>query len=371
MKRAICIILCLAAFCTLLSAGDGLYLNTVVIDPGHGGKDPGAVSKDRKTYEKTIVLDISRRLADKIRSEYPEVDVVMTRDKDVFIPLAERANIANKAGANLFISIHVNSTRSTTPSGFSLHVMGQSAKKGTDLYEMNMESVMRENSVIKLEDDYSASYEGFDPEDPESYIFMQLMQNAYLEQSLAFAQTVKKHLRGGPVKNDKGIWQNPFYVLWRTSMPSVLVELGFISNATDLEALRKSENREAMASRLFDAFKEYKSTYDRSLNSSDSLPVEFSSGPSKKADAPVQQASGDVRYGVQIFSGSAKIEKTSSRFLGYEPLVVDAGSVKKYVISVADNPSVPFGNLSAIRKKYPDAFVVEINGNKVAPYKKH
>ena len=372
MNRTICIPLLLLTFLLpfhlSLSASTGLGLRTVVIDAGHGGKDPGAVSKDSGTYEKNIVLDIALKLSEYIRSEFPDVKVILTRKTDVFVTLDGRAEIANKSDADLFISIHVNSTRSTAPCGYSIHVLGQTNSKGTDLYELNMASVMRENSVIKLEDDYTASLEGFDPSDPESCIFMQLMQNAYLEQSLSFAQIVGRHLSGGPVQKDKGIWQNPFYVLWKTSMPAVLVELGYISNPADLAAIRRSSNRDALAKRLFEAFRGYKTAYDRSLGCGSSIPVETSSTTSGKPSVAVTDSS--VRYGIQIFSGSAVIDEKSPQFLGYKPLVVRVGNLRKYIIAVSDNPSEPLSKLSSVRKKYPGAFVVSIDSNTVQPYRK-
>ena len=383
MKRAICILLTLAFTLVQAAAGDGLKLSTVVIDADHGGKDPGAISADKKTQEKTITLDVAKRLAELIRSEYPDVKVILTRDKDVFVPLTTRADIANKANANLFISIHVNAAKKTSAHGYSVHVMGQSSRKNTDLYELNMEAVKRENSVIMLEDDYSASYEGFDPNDPESYIFLQLMQNAYREQSLSFAQSVKDNMFGGPIKTDRGIHQDPFLVLWRTSMPSALVELGFISNSSDLETIRKPESRQALASRLFSAFKEYKTSYDRSLNAGateGSIPVEVSgsaSKPSVAADkpaasepAPAAQDPSSLLYGVQIFAGSSVIPAKSSKFLGYTPKVIKAGAIYKYVIAVSSDVSDVSSKLSTIRKTYPDAFIVEIDGETTRVYKK-
>ena len=164
-------------------------LTTLVIDAGHGGTDPGAVSRDGKSYEKSFTLDIAKRLSEKINAECPGVKVILTRDSDKTVALNDRAAIANKAGANLFMSIHVNSSPKTGPNGFSVHVLGQSSKKDRDLFAYNMDVCKRENSVILLEDDYSKKYQGYDPSDPESLIFMQLMQNSHLEQSLEFADS--------------------------------------------------------------------------------------------------------------------------------------------------------------------------------------
>ena len=178
-----------------------------MIDPGHGGKDAGCISPSGKTMEKTVVLDIATKLAEKIRSGCPDVNVVMTRDDDTFVELQGRADIANKAKANLFISIHVNSVdgKRTGPNGYSVHILGQYTSKKKDLYAGNMDVVRRENSVIMLEDDYTTKYEGFNPSDPESYIFMNLMQNSFLEQSFKFAKFVDEEMRGGAIKTSRGI----------------------------------------------------------------------------------------------------------------------------------------------------------------------
>ena len=210
MKHAICIALSLLLTAIIAPAQNNtLKLSTVVIDAGHGGKDAGAVSKDSKTYEKTLALDIANRFAARIKAELPSVNVVQTRSTDVFVELRERAAIANRAGANLFVSIHINSNKSTSPNGYSVHILGQSSNKDRDLFAYNMDVVSRENSVILLEDDYKTNYQGFNPSDPESYIFLQLMQNAYLEQSLLFASMASQHLEGGPIKANRGISQNP------------------------------------------------------------------------------------------------------------------------------------------------------------------
>lgn len=420
MKRTISLLVTLLLCLCSCSAGDKLGLMTVVIDPGHGGKDPGAVSKDSRTYEKTIVLDVSKRLARKIEAAYPDVNVVLTRDEN-FVSLADRATKANKSGADLFISIHVNSAKATAANGFSVHTMGQSSKKDTDLYEYNLNVCKRENSVILLEDDYSTKYEGFDPSDPESFIFMQLMQNAYLEQSLNFADIVHKKLAAkGPIHADRGISQDPFYVLWKTAMPSVLVELGFISNPDDLNVLRSAESRDRIADALFDAFKEYKSSYDSSLGKEDTGIVDkvkskamsiikpenkdknsaketvketvktavdtVAAVPSKdtvssvKETAPVVQTAPETpvaqkpapepkdapakrageQYGVQIFATGRLIKAGDPAFKGLKPEVLTVGGINKYIVGVSGDVSKVKDMLPSVREKFPDAFIVKI-----------
>lgn len=242
-------------------------LRTVVIDPGHGGHDPGGVSKDKKTYEKDIVLSISKLLGAKIKEAYgSQVKVIYTRTTDVFIPLAKRAEIANKNNADLFISVHINAVTSTTPNGHSVYVLGKSSK-GIDVVAKNLDVCKTENSVILLEDDYTTEYQGFDPNDEASYIFMTLMQSAFYEQSIEFARAAEKELSKGPIKRvyGTGVHQDSFLVLWRTSMPAVLLELGFITNPDDLAVLRSEKERGVIADRLLAAFKAYKKEYDNTM----------------------------------------------------------------------------------------------------------
>ena len=367
MKRTICILLA-SLLCLVLSAADGLRLTTVVIDPGHGGKDSGAVSRDGKDYEKTFVLDIAKTLRDKIRAAYPDVNVILTRSDDRYVTLGGRADVANKANANLFISIHINSIDKTSPNGFSVHVLGQSHKKGTDLYANNMDIVRRENSVILLEEDYSTTYGDFDPNDPESYIFMNLMQNANLEQSVRFAQLAEKHLKGGPIKNDRGVSQDPFLVLWRTAMPAVLLELGFISNATDLAALRQKNDRNKLAECVFQAFKEYKTIYEGGASSQTTVTQQqkTETAPSKTETAPAKSGGEEETvYAVQIFAVRKTMSPKAPEFMGYTPRVIKTGTLNKYFIAVGKSASEVRKKLPAIRKKYPDAFLVKIVGDTV------
>ena len=405
MKHAICIALSLLLTAIIApSQNNTLKLSTVVIDAGHGGKDAGAVSKDSKTYEKTLALDIANRLAARIRAELPSVKVVQTRSTDVFVELRERAAIANRAGANLFVSIHINSNKSTSPNGYSVHILGQSSNKDRDLFAYNMDVVSRENSVILLEDDYKTNYQGFNPSDPESYIFLQLMQNAYLEQSLLFASTVSQHLEGGPIKANRGISQNPFYVLWKTAMPAVLVELGFISNQADLAELLKEDSRQDIADRLFEAFKEYKSQYDGTIDLSrpeakpavkpQADPSETratlgtvrggttseASGGAERSEAVSERSAGGVApvpaqpaspvlYGTQIFATSRPLEEGDPRFLGWKPEVVRLGSLYKYIIGVSTSPDQARKNNLAIREEYPGCFMVSISDGVTTRFK--
>ncbi len=374
MKRTICIVLT-ALICLAGTAAEGLGLSTVVIDAGHGGKDAGCISGDGKTYEKTLTLDIAKLLASKIRSEYPEVKVVLTRSKDESVGLGDRAARANAAGADLFISIHINASPKTSPNGYSVHVLGQSSNKNRDLFAGNMEVCRRENSVILLEDDYSTKYQDFDPSDPESYIFMVLMQNSYLEQSLRFAQSVEEQMKGGPFKTDRGVSQDPFYVLWKTSMPAVLVELGFISNASDLAILRQKAKREDISERLFKAFCAYKKVYDASMSGtvvSEDAVSDGAAGSSSEdaassnagvSDAAGQSAAPEELYGIQIFAVGRQVGAKEYDFLGYTPHFVRQGKLYKYYICVGPDRAAAVEKLPAVKKKYPDAFVTRLPKN--------
>lgn len=371
MKRTICIFLLALSFCIELLA-DGSRLTTVVIDAGHGGKDAGCVSADKKTYEKTITLDIAKTLSDKIKKAYPDVKVILTRSKDEYITLENRAAQANKVDADLFISIHINATERNSPNGYSVHILGQSSNKNRDLFAYNMDVCRRENSVVMLEDDYSTKYQDFDPTDPESYIFMVLMQNSHLEQSFRFAQIIQQNLKGGPIKADRGIWQDPFFVLWKTAMPSVLVELGFMSNPNDLSILRQKSKRDELAQRLFLAFADYKTIYDESLKNT-SVEEEQATRPVQATQAaqpaqPEQEAADaepEVKYGIQVLASGRVIDADSSLFLGYEAVRIKSGKLYKYFLAVTDSVEETKKNLSEIRKTYPDAFLVRLEGDNV------
>ncbi|HQH40449.1 MAG TPA: N-acetylmuramoyl-L-alanine amidase, partial [Bacteroidales bacterium] len=201
---------------------DSPALRKVVIDAGHGGEDPGAIG--RTAREKDITLPIALKVGQYITENFNNVEVIYTRKNDTFIPLFDRADIANKNNADLFVSIHVNANpKNREAEGTETYVMGLH----TD--EKNFEVAKKENSVIVLEKDYSIKYEGFDPSSPESYIIFSLMQNKYLEQSLTLAAMVQDEFREKALRCDRGVKQAGFLVLWRTSMPSILIETGFIS----------------------------------------------------------------------------------------------------------------------------------------------
>lgn len=245
-------------FSTLFAQDQQFTLNTVVIDAGHGGKDPGTVFGT--LYEKDIVLKVALEAGKMISESHPGLKVVYTRTKDVFVPLDQRADIANKAKADLFISIHVNYYQKETAYGAETYILG------THRSEDNLKVAQLENSVILLEDDYTTRYEGFDPNSAESYIMFELIQNEFLEQSRYFADKVQQSFKQQAQRNNRGVKQAGFLVLRKTAMPGVLVELGYISNRNDRAYLASASGQAALARSIADAFDVYKKRVDARSN---------------------------------------------------------------------------------------------------------
>ncbi|GAB6011616.1 N-acetylmuramoyl-L-alanine amidase [Viscerimonas tarda] len=234
---------------------------TVVIDPGHGGKDGGAVRGDSK--EKEINLAVALNLGKLIEDNFSDVKVVYTRKTNVFVDLYRRAEIANKEKANLFISIHTNSTaaKTTTATGVDTYILGLARS------EENKEVQQRENAVILLEDNYKQRYQGFDPNSPESYIIFEFMTNKYMEQSLEFAASLQQNFKSVSKRSDRGVKQAGFLVLRETAMPSVLIELGFINNPAEAKYLTSAIGQRTLASAIFAGFKNYKKEFDKKQGS--------------------------------------------------------------------------------------------------------
>jgi N-acetylmuramoyl-L-alanine amidase len=222
----------------------------VVIDAGHGGHDSG--TRGRKVHEKDIALKIALKVGSYIEKNVPGVKVIYTRKDDRYIALDERANIANKNKADLFICIHANSMPGGKAFGTETFVMGLHKD------ESNLAVAKRENSVILMDDNYSDRYEGFDPNSPESYILFSLTQSAFQESSLLFAQKVEDQFKNKAGRNSRGVKQAGFVVLWRTTMPSVLIETGFLSHSEEEQFLCAETGQDLIASGIYRAFKEYK-----------------------------------------------------------------------------------------------------------------
>ena len=326
-------------------------LKCLVLDAGHGGRDSGCLSKDKKYSEKNIVLSVVLKLGKMIEEEHPDVKVVYTRKKDVFIPLAERADIANRNKADLFISVHVNANPSTVPRGSETFSMG------THVSDRNFEVSKRENAVIKMEEDYTTKYEGFNPDSPESYIIFSLLQNAYSEQSIKFAKFIQDEYAKGPVKHGRGVKQAGFLVLWRTTMPSVLTEIGFLSNQEDLKILVTEQGQTKIARRLADAFTKYKEDYE-SHNSLDKEPAEPNNEPEDKIEQ-IEQI--DQFYAIQIMAVNKKLASDAPDLKGRrDARYIYQDGRYKYYLGRYNTREEALKELSEVRKSFKGAFVIVI-----------
>lgn len=263
-------------------------VNRVVIDAGHGGKDPGALGAHSK--EKDIALAIALKTGEYIEKYIPGVEVIYTRKTDEFVELYRRAEIANNAKADVFISIHCNASKSTAASGTETYVMGLHKS------ESNLEVAKLENAAILQEEDFQDMYQGFDPNKDEDYITLTLFQNAFLQQSTVLADEIQKQFRERVKRKDRGVFQAGFLVLYRTTMPGVLVETGFITNSSDESFLLSEDGQAYMASAIFRAFKFYKEEMERSDNKAE-IVHDYVKPPDPP---PVQQP--DIYFRVQFLS---------------------------------------------------------------------
>jgi len=398
VKRFISLIICMFVFYGFAISSEPKFV--VVIDPGHGGKDGGAV---RGSYrEKDINLSVATILGDLIEQNYKDVKVVYTRKKDVFVDLKKRADIANKAKANLFISIHTNSTaaKSTKASGADTYILGLTRSAE------NLEVAKRENSVILLEDDYTTKYQGFD-NSPESYIIFEFMTNKYMEQGLQFAEFVQKDFKNIAKRTDRGVRQAGFLVLRETSMPSVLIELGFINNPVEAKFLSSSLGQRSMATAIYSGFKNYKRDFDKRQGkfvaakdndiveseivtekvtiAEKTVVTEPEATPkvmketkqeeiitevvtSRKTETPAQPIKANqVEYRVQFFVSATKLPAGSSKLKGLSPVdYYQDGSGYKYTYGSTTDYNEIIRIQRQVRTKFKDAFVIKFkNGQRI------
>lgn len=382
----------------LVAQSKTVGVKTIVIDAGHGGKDPGAVANNLK--EKDITLSIALKLGELIKKHFSDVKVVYTRSTDEFIELFKRAKIANNAKADLFISIHVNSNKKPDPRGAETYVMGLSKSNG------NLDVAMTENAVILKEDNYKNQYEGFDPHSPEAYIIFSLYQNAYLDLGLTFSSFIQEEYKKINCE-DRGVKQAGFLVLWKTAMPSVLTEVGFISNTEDAKFLANEKNHLLIAKSLFNSFSKYKSqlegkkynllsTFDVSKYEEkkdtlaretklilkdtiknnvenmqeqvkkDTITNSVNNDFQKVAENFVEKVTGDTLYfWIQIKSSGKKIPMKD---LKIEPLVeVQIDNLYKYWCGPFKKYSEVIDKQKDVKKIYPDAFIVSTKNGKKIP----
>ncbi len=330
-------------------------VHIVVIDAGHGGKDPGALGSFAK--EKDIVLGVALKLGKYITENFDDVQVIYTRDKDVFIPLYDRADIANKANADLFISIHANSNPKNYVYGSETFVMGEHKTQS------NFEVAKTENNVITLEDDYSTRYDGFDPNSTESYIIFSLMQRTYLNQSLKFASSVQNEFREKARRADRGVLQAGFLVLWRTSMPSVLIETGFISHPDEEKYLASQQGQDYLASAIFRAFRDYKAEIENSSKFESKL-VPVQNPEPQIGELP------DITlyYKVQVFSSKNKIDFKDPSLIDYsETESFESGKWYKYAVGKYSSYDEASTYLQKVKENYPDAFIIAVDRGNIIP----
>ena len=365
---------------------------TLVIDPGHGGHDAGALGAISK--EKNINLAVALRFGKYVEQNLPEVRVIYTRKTDVFIPLNERANIANRANADLFISVHTNALPAgKIARGFETYTLGMHRAKD------NLDVAMRENSVISMEKDYQQRYQGFDPRSSESYIIFEFIQGKNMERSVDLARMIQRGVCDGANRPDKGVHQAGFLVLRETSMPGCLIELGFITTPDEERLLNNDSRVDDIARGIYEAFAKYKNKYDRSVSvpyrAKDSEEVNIpkivpdqepapktrvvtrGKQPKREEATPEQPKRVEKKvkkaevadapvFKLQIFVGSRKLRKGDAHFKGetdYDSF--QEGNLVKYTLGASTN----YNEIYRLRKekldKFPEAFIIAFkNGQK-------
>lgn len=333
---------------------------TVVIDPGHGGKDPGALGASSK--EKEIVLSVGKKLGELIRNNHTDVTVLYTRDTDKFVELNKRAEIANKAHADLYISLHCNALdrKKRSPQGVETFVLGLHRSKD------NLDVAKTENSVILYEEDYSTKYQGFNPNEPESYIIFEFMTDQYLQQSVYFATLVQNRLVNNSKRINRNVRQAGFLVLREVAMPSILVELGYISNAEDERYLKSQNGQTSMANAIYQGFKEYKREYDKKSHVFTNSRKETVAQTDTQTVQPenINQSS---EYRVQFLTSPRKLADNSSQLKGLQSVdyYID-GSTYKYTCGKTSSLAEISQLLKTVQKKFKDAFIIEFkNGRRV------
>jgi len=331
-------------------------IKTVVIDAGHGGKDPGCHGSF--AHEKIVCLEMALKLGAKIKSKYPEINVIYTRTTDVFVELIDRANIANKANADLFICIHANAG-SSSAYGTETYVLGLHR---TEAQQRVME---RENSIIALEDDKGAKYKDFDLS-PDAIIQLQLQGAVYLNHSIEFAEYLQKEFKKIG-RYDRGVKQAGFLVLYKTTMPSVLIETGFLPNPTEEKFIGSTDGQEKMSAAMFKAFENYKSQMEGKPISS--VPVEKSPDPKPVETVKENADSSGLVFRVQIETSDRKIALNSSRFKGLEVFEYEENNIFKYCTGTYKNDLAGAKNYKneLIEKGFNHAFVAAfLNGERIS-----
>jgi len=341
-------------FCLFLVQSQGVYaqrgarIRTVVIDAGHGGKDPGALG--RHSREKDIALAVALKVGYYIKHNLKDVRVIYTRASDRFIPLYRRAEIANKNHADVFISIHCNSNPSSKPYGAETYVMGLHKNAA------NLQVAKTENTAILYEDSAGTAYGGFDVNSPQSYINLSLFQNTYLAQSLNIAHKIENQFKYRAGRKARGVYQAGFLVLWRTTMPSVLVELGYLSNPKEEAFLLSKRGQSFLASAIYRAFKSYKIEFEKE-NAIANKRTDVKPKPVKQSKTGTASK---VEYRVQFYTSAHLFKSPQKKFPQLSQIShYRSGSVYKYTSGHYSSLKLAVRMQNKIRSLgYKDAFVV-------------
>ncbi len=346
VKRALIqnLILSLLIFAPIVPAkGDNDHkIDIVVLDAGHGGKDSGA--RGKHVQEKDIALSLALKVGGYIQENLPGVKVIYTRTTDVFVPLHERASIANNNNADLFISIHVNANPSSRPYGTETYAMGLHKS------EENLRVAQLENSAILYEEDYEETYDGFDPNSSESYIIFSLIQDKFLlPYSLDFASNVQYQFREKANRKDRGVKQAGFLVLWKTTVPSVLIEAGFISNLNEEKYLMSEKGQDYIASAIYRAFKDYKIAFE-------------------EKNKPIEARPPSIAFKVQLASAQQPIPLDSPYFKDISNIEeIATGDMYKYAVGNETEYEKILSLKEKIQKDFPGAFVIATEAGKPIP----
>lgn len=339
---------------------------TVVIDAGHGGKDPGAISANKKLYEKEVTLKVALMVGENIKKNHPEVKVLYTRKTDVFVGLNDRARMANKANADLFISIHTNAAQNRTAKGAETYTLGIEEERT----ERNLEIAKRENGVIFLEDNHEKTYANFNPNSPESYIIFEYMQSEFVKESIHIAQYVQEHLTIDANRHDRGVRQAGFLVLNATSMPSILVELGYISNTEDAKYLGSDTGQKRMSRCISEAFDKYYADLKK-LNAAHPIAATTtqpdSQAPVEEHVKAIQENDNHPVFKVQFLTSSKQLSQGDNAFKGLRPVefYYDKG-LYKYTYGASTNYNEIIKVKKKVNEKFKDAFIIAfIKGERI------
>ena len=352
------ILTCNIIFSTDVMAQNGKKITSVVIDAGHGGKDPGAVGK--KSKEKDITLKVAKMTGDYIKQNCPDVKVIYTRSSDVFVSLLRRAQIANENKADLFISIHCNANSSPQPYGVETFVMGEHRNAA------NLEVAKKENASILYEENAQSDYGGFDPNSPEAYIMLNFFQSEYKSASLDLAERIQNQMVKRVGRKDRGVQQAGFLVLYKTAMPSVLVEIGFISNPNEENFISSSEGQTYLASAIYRAFRDYKNAYDKENMAEGPAYENISAPQSVVADKAVD--ADKIVYKIQIESRSKKVDNASQHYKGLNDIdYYEHNGQYKYTTGSFYTKAEADEYCKSVRTKgYATAFVISFkNGTRI------